>query len=186
MRMRLILAGVLLCAFAVNGRDRKTLASLTPEERDTAVAALRWTDPFWDSRAGFLWDTRTQPGDKSRHHAVRDTVWYAVGLMLRDQPGDRERSIQAIQAVLGQQIDDPAQPYNGTFYRSPEEPHPPARYAQLFVQYDPNWREFVGTTLVLLLEEYSDRLPDALRKQMETAIERAVSSEIAEARLKPD
>lgn len=98
----------------------------------------------------------------------------------------RERSLQAIAAVLKQQLDDPAQPYNGTFYRSAEDPHPPARYAQLFVQYDPNWREFVGTTLAILLEEYSDRLPEPLRKQMESAIEHAVSSEIAEARLRPD
>lgn len=98
----------------------------------------------------------------------------------------RERSLQAIAAVLKQQLDDPSQPYNGTFYRSAEDPHPPARYAQLFVHYDPNWREFVGTTLAILLEEYSDRLPEPLRKQMESAIEHAVSSEIAEARLRPD
>ncbi len=71
-------------------------------------------------------------------------------------------------------------------YRSAEDAHPPARYARLFVEYDPNWREFVGTTLAVLLEEYSDRLPEALRKQMESAIERVVSSEISEARLRPD
>jgi hypothetical protein len=190
MRMCLILAAVLGCVLPVAGRDRKTLATLSPEARDTAVSALQWTDPYWDARAGFLWDTRTEPrpqaGEKGRRHVVRDTIWYAVGLMLRDQAGDRERSLQAIRAVLTQQIDEPSQPFHGTFYRSPEEPHPPQRYAQLFVQYDPNWREFVGTTLALLLEEYPDRLPDALRKQMENAIERAVSGEIAERRLKAD
>jgi hypothetical protein len=190
MRRSLILAGMLACLLPLAARDRKTLASLSPEARDTALTALQWTDQYWDSRAGFLWDTRMEPrprpGEKSRRHVVRDTIWYAVGLMLRDQAGDRERSLQAIAAVLKQQLDDPAQPYNGTFYRSPEEPHPPARYAQLFVQYDPNWRSFVGTTLALLLEEYPDRLPAPLQKQMESAIERAVASEIAEGRLRPD
>ena len=189
LRVRLVLAGVLACALSAEAGDRKTLASLPPEARDTATTALQWTDQYWDARAGLLWDThldpRPRPGEQ-RRHVVRDTIWYAVGLMLRDQAGDRERSLQAIAAVLKQQLDDPAQPYNGTFYRSAEEPHPPARYAQLFVQYDPNWREFVGTTLAILLEEYSDRLPEPLRKQMESAIERAVSSEIAEARLRPD
>src|SRR5277367_2292391 len=187
MQMHVILAAI-ACVLPAAGRDSSTLAALSPEARDTAVSALQWTDPYWDARAGFLWDTRTgpEPGAKSRRHVVRDTIWYAVGLMLRDQKGDPERALQAIRAVLTQQIDEPAQPFHGTFYRSPEEPHPPARYAQLFVQYDPNWREFVGTTLAILLEEYSDRLPEPLRKQMESAIERAVSSEITEARLRPD
>jgi hypothetical protein len=188
MRTLILLAALPACLSILEGRDAKTLASLTPEARDTATAALQWTDPYWDARAGFLWDTRLEPtpGEKSRRHVVRDTIWYAVGLMLRDSPGDRERSLRAIQAVLTQQIDDPGEPYNGTFYRSPEEPHPPARYAQLFVQYDPNWRQFVGTTLAVLLEEYPDRLPAAVRRQMESAIERAVASELAEGRLKPD
>jgi len=187
-RTLLILAALPACIFPLEARDAKTLAALSPEARDTAVSALQWTDQYWDARAGFLWDTRLEPkpGEKSRRHVVRDTIWYAVGLMLRDQAGDRDRSLQAIKAVLAQQLDDPQQPYNGTFYRSPEEPHPPARYAQLFVQYDPNWRQFVGTTLALLLEEYPDRLPESLHKQMENAIERAVASEIAEGRLKPD
>jgi len=188
--LRLILFTMVACLAALQGQDRKTLAALSPEARETTLTAMRWTDQYWDPRANFLWDTHTarvrRTGEKSRRHVVRDTIWYAVGLMLRDQPGDRERSLQAIQAVLTQQLNDPSQPYNGTFYRSPEEPHPPARYAQLFVQYDPNWREFVGTTLVILLEEYPDRLPAPLRKQMEGAIDRAVSSEIAEGRLRPD
>lgn len=188
MRTFLILAALPAFLVPLDGRDAKTLAALSPEARDTAATALQWTDQYWDARAGFVWDTHMEPmpGPKSRRHVVRDTIWYAVGLMLRDQPGDRDRSLQAIQAVLTQQFDDPQQPYNGTFYRSPEEPHPPARYAQLFVQYDPNWREFVGTTLAILLEEYPDRLPEPLRKQMESAIERAVSSEIAEGRLRAD
>ncbi len=185
-----ILVTVLACAVPLAGHDQKTLATLPPHARETALTALQWTDQYWDARSGFLWDTRTdvgaQQGDARRHHAVRDTIWYAVGLMLRDQAGDRTRSLQAIAGVLSQQLDDAAQPYSGTFYRSPEELHPPARGAQPFGQYDPNWREFVGTTLAILLEEYPDRLPAALRTQMEHAIARAISGEIAEARLKPD
>ena len=85
---------------------------------------------------------------------MRETSWYAAGLLLRNQPGDKERAIQAIEAVLKHQIDEPDQPYHGTFFRAPEEPHPPMRYAQMFVQYDPNWRSFIGTTFALILEEY--------------------------------
>ena len=112
----------------------------------------------------------TRTGEIQRRHLVRETSWYAAGLLLRNQPGDHNRAIQAIEAVLAQQIDEPDQPYHGTFFRAPEEPHPPARYAQMFVQYDPNWRSFIGTTFALILDEYSGRLPQSLRKRMENSI----------------
>jgi hypothetical protein len=107
----LVLAVVLVCALSAEAGGRKTLASLPPEARDTAITALQWTDQYWDARAGLLWDTHVDPRFRPREHrrhVVRDTIWYAVGLMLRDQPGDRERSLQAIAAVLKQQLDDPA------------------------------------------------------------------------------
>jgi len=174
----------------LTGEVRKTLDQLDPAARETTLTAMAWTDRFWDSRAGFIWDTDSESANRSgrvgRRHLVRETSWYAVGLLLRNQPGDIQRAIQAIEAVLQQQIDDPEQPYDGTFQRSPEEPRPPARYAQLFVQYDPNWREFIGTTFAVILEDFSDRLPEPLRKRMELSISRAVNGEIKEGRLKPN
>jgi hypothetical protein len=110
LRLRLVLAGLLACALSAEAGDRKTLASLSPEARDTAATALQWIDQYWDARAGLLWDTHLDPRPRrgeQRRHVVRDTIWYAVGLMLRDQAGDRERSLQAIAAVLKQQLDDP-------------------------------------------------------------------------------
>jgi len=136
----------------------KTLHMLDPTVRETTLAAMEWTDQFWDGRAGFIWDTDAESPSRSgrigRRHLLRETSWYAVGLLLRNQRGDLERAIQAIEAVLKQQIDEPGQPYDGTFQRSPEEPRPTARYAQLFVQYDPNWREFIGTTFAVILEDF--------------------------------
>jgi hypothetical protein len=52
---------VLVCALSAEAGDRKTLASLPPEARDTAATALQWTDQYWDSRAGVLWDTHMDP-----------------------------------------------------------------------------------------------------------------------------
>jgi hypothetical protein len=170
------------------GEAGKTLDSLDSAARETIPAVMQWTDQFWDARAGFIWDTgdgsNGGSGRLSKRHLVRETSWYAVGLLLRNQKGDLNRAIQAIEAVLGQQIDETGQPYDGTFQRSPEEPHPPAKYAQMFVQYDPNWREFIGTTFAVILEDFSDRLPEALRKRMELSIARAVNGELQEGRLK--
>lgn len=152
---RWLLFLALVSSLTVTGEVHKSMDRLDPAVRETAAAAMEWTDQFWDARAGFIWDTDAESVNRAvragRRHLVRETSWYAVGLLLRNRPGDVERAIQAIESVLRQQIDEPEQPYDGTFQRSPEEPHPPARYAQLFVQYDPNWREFIGTTFAVIL-----------------------------------
>jgi len=63
---------------------------------------------------------------------------------MRAGQGDRELAIRAIEAVLNNQIDDPSQPYHGTFQRSPEEAEAAATYARLSSEYDPNWRDSSG------------------------------------------
>jgi len=110
----------------------------------------------------------------------------AVGLMSRPA-GDRELSLQASPAVLKQQLDDPSQPYNGTFLPQSEEPATqPRALRPVFVQYDPTGGSSSVPRWRSCSKSISDRLPEPLRKQMESAIERAVSSEIAEGRLRPD
>jgi len=150
---------------------------------------MQWIDRLWDERVGMIWspsnEVSTRTGAIPRRHLVRETSWYAAGLLLRNQAGDKERAIQAIEAVLKHQIDEADQPYHGTFFRAPEEPHPPMRYAQMFVQYDPNWRSFIGTTFALILQEYGSRLPESLRKRIESSIVLSVEGEIREGRLKP-
>ena len=183
---------VLLCALPLFAKAGRTLDSMEPAARETALAAMSWNDPYWDDRAAFLWNTGATlvpsparaGAARSRRHLVRETGWYALGLLMRAGNGDRERAIRAIESVLNNQIDEPLQPFHGTFQRSPEEPRPPQRYARLFVEYDPNWREFIGTTFIMILEEYSDQLPPALRRRMEASIAMAVEGERKEGRLK--
>jgi hypothetical protein len=188
-RFLLLLAVWTLPLFAKGGR---TLDAMEPTARETALAAMKWNDAYWDDRAAFLWNTGEAPAasrsggaPRSRRHLVRETSWYALGLLMRGGDGDRDKAIRAFEAVLDNQIDDPSQPFHGTFQRSPEEPRPPQRYARLFVEYDPNWREFIGTTLLMILEEYADQLPAPLRRRMEASIVKAVEGERKEGRLKP-
>jgi hypothetical protein len=96
--------------------------------------------------------------------------------MLRDASHDRARAIAAIEAVLENQWDAPGTVYHGTFRRWPGEPDPP-HPATMWRDYDPNWRQFVGTTLALLLEEYDTELPRALIGRMDRAIRLAVVGE---------
>lgn len=44
--------------------------------------------------------------------------------------------------------------------------------------YDPNWREFIGTTVSLILARHADKLPDELHERVKAAMTRAVEGSI--------
>ena len=70
---------------------------------------------------------------------VRETSYYALALLFRDGPGDRQRAVDALNAVLKNQYVTPGVRWYGTYKRTPEEPDP-APNAVMWRDYDPNWR----------------------------------------------
>lgn len=164
--------------------------------RDLTATATAWMDAHWDEHAALLWSSPPgqEPHEQEAHdahdthphphyHRVRETVWYALGLLMRDGPGDAERACRALGSVLDAQLDDPTAVYHGTFRRAPEEPDPPAPPATPIVwrDYDPNWREFIGTVLVLILADHAARLPAPLVTRMEAALRLATEGAFARA-----
>jgi hypothetical protein len=134
-------------------------------------------DRWWDDEAGLLWNP---PGsfegavDARSVHMVRETAWYAIGLLRRDAPGDRARAHTALTAVVGQQYDEPGAPWHGTFVRFPESP-PPGPGAVEWVDYDPNWRQFLGSALAVAITDFD--VPPALRERADHAVRLAVDAE---------
>lgn len=158
------------------------ISNLNPTARDLAQRAMRWLDTCWDAKYHFFHMPNNHlyeagalgvPG-----YMVRETIWYAIGLLMRNDASDAERAHQAIRAVLAQQYDTPQQAYHGTWRRSPYEPDPPAE-AQIWQDYDPNWREFIGTSLAVLLLEYQEQLEPELIQEIDHALLRAVDGTIA-------
>jgi hypothetical protein len=154
------------------------LPDLDPLARDLAGRSLAWLDRHWDASVGLF----RMPDDALYEdgqavvtvHLVRETGWYALGLLLRNAAGDAARAARAVDAVLAYQFDTPGQPYHGTWYRSPHEPPPPANPV-IWHDYDPNWREFIGTTLALMLIEYEALLPADLVRRIDQALRRAIA-----------
>jgi hypothetical protein len=145
---------------------------------DPTAVATAWMDQTWDDDAGLLWNP---PGafddvtDGPRTvHLVRESAWYALGLLRRAGPGDRDRGQRVLGAVLDHQYDEPGQPWHGTFVRFPEWA-PPQAGAVEWVDYDPNWRQFVGTALAVAVSDFA--LPPALESRARAAIELAVAAE---------
>ncbi len=157
-----------------------TLDSLPQHSRAWTQQALSWMDAHWDETLGLLYNpgmSSSAPGDKNetgppKTHSVRSTIWYAAGLLLRNQPGDVSRANRAIEAVLSYQFDAPTQIYHGTFARTATDPLPPD-HPVIWKDYDPNWREFIGTTLALILQEYTPLLTDQLISKIDDALRKA-------------
>jgi len=169
--MSLLLPGNALPKSRVHG------GPLDANARQLLSASSAWMDQYWDEAQGLLWS----PGDVADplhpqlglDHMVRESAWYALGLFMRNAPGDVERAVRALGAILTDQFDEPGQTYHGTFRRAPEEPHPPESPVE-WKDYDPNWREFIITTMAILLIEHERQLPPALADKIDLAIRRAV------------
>jgi hypothetical protein len=159
-----------------------TLDNLPPAARDLVETSLGWLGEHWDAQVGLVRAPSTaiyeHPYAGPAPHLVRETAQYALGLLARRAAGDAERAAQAIAAVLGHQFDAPDQPYHGTWRRAPEEPDPPANPRE-WDAYDPNWREFIGTALAVVLIEYEPLLPADLVRRMDTALRRAIAGTLA-------
>jgi hypothetical protein len=134
-------------------------------------------DQWWDDETGLLWNP---PGsfegvvEPQSVHLVRETAWYAIGLLRREGPGDRGRAEAALSAVVSHQYDEPGQPWHGTFVRFPEWA-PPTEGATEWIDYDPNWRQFLGTALAVAITDFHLSAPLAGRAR--DAVQLAVDAE---------
>ena len=135
-----------------------------------------WADEAWDPDRGLLWNP---PGSFDDYglaprsmHMVPQSAWHAVGLFAR---GDTERAERIVDELCGLQYDHPGAVWHGTFARFAEWPQPPEHGAVEWVDYDPNWRQFVGTTFALILEHFA--VSSAVAANMRRAIDRAIEGE---------
>jgi hypothetical protein len=161
------------------------LASADNNIREIFQQSMDLDAQLWDDkvklvhRPGFHSDSRREGS-----YMVRESSWYALGLLLRDAPGDRQRAADILDAVLKQQYITPGVKWYGTYKRTPEEPDPTTNPV-MWRGYDPNWRHFIGTTFAMILIEYPDRISPELSKRMYEAIDRAIDGEMKEGRLVP-
>jgi hypothetical protein len=135
--------------------------------------ATGWMDTLWDERAGLIWyPDRARGYSRSVAgpvHMVRETAYYAIGLLRRGSAGDLARACRAIDAIARYQFNAPGQPHHGTFCRYPAELAAPAQPI-VWHHYDPNWREFIGLALLLVLEDFAPRLTRALVEKIEAML----------------
>lgn len=153
---------------------------LDRESQSLISEAMAILGEWWDDEVGLIRQTDDEyplPLPNAPH-MIRESVMYALGLLIRSQPGDIVQANRIIKLALTYQFNEPDQPYHGTFYRFPEEPHPPA-HSLIWRDYDPNWREFIGCTFVIILQEFSNYLESGVEDQINVAIERIIAGTLA-------
>ncbi|OAL48505.1 hypothetical protein IQ07DRAFT_622919 [Pyrenochaeta sp. DS3sAY3a] len=121
------------------------------------VESMEWMDTYYDAKAGYLYDFSAAT---SLTHETRSSVWYALGLLARNNGGDVVEAEKILQNVINAQYKNPADEWYATYQQEPEEPYVgTSTYGpKIYGSWDPNWRGFVGTTLVMAIEEYSQLL----------------------------
>jgi len=149
----------------------KTVHQLDDKTHYWFDKALRWTDERWNPEHTLLQMPldRREIGKVEAHYIVRESVWYAAGLLMRQEHGDVSRAQEIIRKIISYQFDEPSTSYHGTFLQYHGEPHPPENPI-IWRDYDPNWREFICTVFIILLKDFSDLLPTTLQNQMRHAI----------------
>lgn len=166
-----------------------SLAKVDANAREIFDVAMKSMDGAWDGEAHLVRTPTGFSGHADTGHRnkymVRETSNYALGLLMRDGPGDRERAADGLNAVLKEQFLDQSTPWYGTFRRTPEEPDPAGEHTVMWTNYDPNWRVFIGTTFEQILIEYPERIPASLAVKMYKAIDVAIAGEMKQGRLTP-
>ena len=162
-----------------------TLASMDRNTRELFQQSMDLDAQLFDENVKLVHRPGYQSGGpRLGGYMVRESSWYALGLLLRDAAGDRHRAADILDAVLKQQYLTPGTKWYGTYRRTPEEPDP-ATNPVMWRGYDPNWRVFIGTTFQMILIEYPDRISPELSKRLYEAIDHAIDGEMKEGRLLP-
>ncbi len=172
--LNLITGGVLLALSSVvpaAGQDTatpKTMDSLDSIVRHWTESAMQFMDGQWDEAAGLV--------GKGGGHGTRASAQYAVGLMLRNGRGDAARARRIIEALARVQVDAPQSADHGTWPGGAEGRSTlPGLHAQPSL--DPNWREFIGSAEILLLEEFGPLLDAPSIALLEQCIRRAAQGD---------
>lgn len=144
-----------------------------PQLRALRDFTLSCCDARWDADQALYCQPGGYSGGEGAVAMVRESAHYALALLDHDAAGDRERAARTLAAVLDFQWTAPGQPHHGTFARTPTEPEP-GQEGQVWKDFDPNWREFIGLDLELILRLHGEKLDAALQGRIEHALKLAV------------
>ncbi|RYN27843.1 hypothetical protein AA0112_g7699 [Alternaria arborescens] len=126
--------------------------------------SMDWLDMYYDDERAYLFSLDAA----ALTHETRASVWYAAGLLARNEADDVEQAVRIVKNVIGGQFKNESQQWFGDYQKYPEEPAVGTEQypAEIYNSWDPNWRGFIGTTFVVMLEEFPHLLPQDVQDYM--------------------
>ncbi|KAL5120848.1 hypothetical protein ACEQ8H_001329 [Pleosporales sp. CAS-2024a] len=126
--------------------------------------SMNWMDMFYDRQRGYLFNLDAA----ALTHETRSSAWYAAGLLARNQADDVEQAVKIAKNIIGAQFNNVSQQWYGDYQIYPEQPTVGTAQYQpdIYNSWDPNWRGFVGTTFIVMLEEFAHLLPADVQEYM--------------------
>ncbi|KAI1078201.1 hypothetical protein F5B20DRAFT_548420 [Whalleya microplaca] len=169
-RLPIVALAFIVTTYGVSASQTKS--RLSPAAQDLFDYAMYVCDSRFDYSYNYIWYVNDGQWD------TRFTAWYIPGLLYRANGDDVEHAIAAIENILANQMnEDYDSAWYGTFKGAPDEPVPtpdgPLYPPEIYGSYDPNWREFIGTQLIQVVEEFGNLLSDDLISRIEDSLEAA-------------
>ncbi|PYH97067.1 hypothetical protein BO71DRAFT_481522 [Aspergillus ellipticus CBS 707.79] len=161
--MRFLLSWCQTVSLGLLGVSAVHAASLSTDAQALFDQSMTIQDAIYDPVASYLhyfyYPLAAGP------HETRSSVWHSAGLLQRNQGNDLQEAVKILEKVIGDQEKNMSVQWYGDYTVYPEQPTvgSPAYPPVIYNSWDPNWRGFIGTALIVIYEEYGDLLPDTVQ-----------------------
>lgn len=98
--MRLFSSNLVGLFALANGVFGSYIGKLSPKAREMFTESMEWMDLYYDSDAGYLYDFSASV---ALRHETRSSVWYAFGLLARNEGRDVVEAEKIIKNVISGQ-----------------------------------------------------------------------------------
>ncbi len=159
-RISLIILSLILGWAVITGYAQSIeLKDLTPYQQELVTFILPESGhDVWD-------DTTTRAF--IQEHGTRSATFHTIGMLLRNRAADRENAQMIIRELLDLQYNTPGEPFHGVW-----------RTGVSTDRRDQNWREFVGTGLIVAREHFGEVMAPDLIRDIDAALVRAAEGAI--------
>ncbi|KAI8232836.1 hypothetical protein K4K54_011488 [Colletotrichum sp. SAR 10_86] len=142
-----------LLALAGTATASSYVANLSVNAQGLLNESMAWMDQYYDRSAGYLYDFGSA---SALRHETRSSVWYALGLLARNNGDDAAEAEKIITNTIAGQFKVESEQWYGDYQKYDGEPYVGSENypGSIYNSWDPNWRGFVGTTLIMALEEF--------------------------------
>ncbi|KAL3299311.1 hypothetical protein RB213_000384 [Colletotrichum asianum] len=132
----LLSIGLLACLTAMN---LAVAVKLSDHTQDLFDESMNFLDKIYDPVAGYLYFFYFPLA--AGKHETRSSVWYATGLLQRNEGDDVKEAVKIIKNVIADQKKEPT--VGSSAYPK-----------NIFNSWDPNWRGFIGSNLIVIYEGF--------------------------------